>query len=114
MDFDWYQARVARYDLFVKKRPKVGDAAFVSKILGLCGESGEVAEKFKKILRDKQGKLTAADRQEIIKELGDVLWYIATLARYLDTPLSEVAEHNVSKLQTRLEQGKISGDGDNR
>ena len=51
-------------------------ADLMAQILGLAGESGEVMEKFKKLIRDKQGKLTADDRAEIIKELGDVLWYV--------------------------------------
>ena len=46
-------------------------ADLMAQILGLAGESGEVMEKFKKLIRDKQGKLTASDRAEIIKELSN-------------------------------------------
>ena len=66
-------------------------ADLMAQILGLAGESGEVMEKFKKLIRDKQGKLTADDRAEIIKELGDVLWYVTSTAYLLGSSLEEVA-----------------------
>ena len=69
--------------------------------LGLIGESGEVAEKFKKILRDKQGKISETDRQEILKELGDVLWYVNSTAHLLGSSLEEVAKMNNEKLASR-------------
>ena len=50
----------------------------------------------------------------VVKELGDVLWYVATIARYLDTPLSVVAEKNVEKAVSRKQRGKLHGEGDNR
>ncbi|MCA9430302.1 MAG: nucleotide pyrophosphohydrolase, partial [Candidatus Omnitrophica bacterium] len=52
--------------------------------------------------------------EAIIKELGDVLWYVANLAKAYDLPLSEVAESNIDKLQSRADRGKIQGEGDNR
>lgn len=86
----------------------------VDQILGLVGESGEIAEKFKKIIRDKKGKLTDEDKTEIIKELGDVLWYITTIAHLLDSDLETVAKRNNEKLLSRKARGTISGSGDNR
>ena len=82
--------------------------------LGLIGESGEVAEKFKKILRDKQGKISETDRQEILKELGDVLWYVNSTAHLLGSSLEEVAKMNNEKLASRKSRGEIHGSGDNR
>ena len=76
--------------------------------LGLCGESGEVAEKVKKHLRD------GASLDELKKELGDVLWYLASIASDLNISLNDIALTNVEKLQSRMERGKISGSGDNR
>ncbi|MBR5408863.1 nucleoside triphosphate pyrophosphohydrolase family protein [Candidatus Saccharibacteria bacterium] len=88
--------------------------AMMEKVLGLSGEAGEVADKFKKIIRDKGGDLSVEDKEAVVKELGDVLWYIAEISRYLDTPLSEVARKNLEKLYSRLDRNKIAGDGDNR
>lgn len=80
-------------------------------VVGLCSEAGEVADKFKKAIRDNQGVL---DPVETIKELGDCLWYIALLSKTLGFDLSEVANLNLDKLQSRQERDKISGSGDNR
>lgn len=93
--------------------PNVGQN-FVYPTLGLAGEAGEVAEKIKKIIRDKAGVASAEDKTEIKKELGDVLWYISQIASELDLSLEEVAEGNLAKLQSRHKRGKISGSGDNR
>lgn len=80
----------------------------------LNGEAGEVAEVFFKSLRDDAG-IIRSDRQEIlIKELGDVLWYIARIARHLGTTLEEVAEENLDKLLGRKERGKLHGTGHDR
>lgn len=89
-------------------------AQLMAQILGLVGESGEVAEKFKKLLRDKQGKISDEDRQEIIKELGDILWYVNSVAHLLDSSLEEVARLNNQKLASRKQRDEIHGSGDNR
>lgn len=86
----------------------------VDQILGLVGESGEVAEKFKKLIRDKQGKISEEDKLEIIKELGDVLWYITTIAHLMDSDLETVAKRNNEKLLSRMSRSKLTGSGDNR
>lgn len=88
--------------------------AFVEKVLGLAGEAGETADKIKKILRDKDGVIDEHDKLEITKELGDVLWYVASIARYLDVPLEEVAKLNLEKLEGRRQRNLLHGEGDNR
>ena len=88
--------------------------ALMDQVLGLAGESGEVAEKFKKLIRDKNGALNTEDKNEIIKELGDVLWYITTIAHLLNSDLETVAKNNNEKLLSRKERGQIGGAGDNR
>tara|TARA_B100001939_G_C16767750_1_gene541208 strand:- start:479 stop:814 length:336 start_codon:yes stop_codon:yes gene_type:complete len=82
--------------------------------LGLCGECGEVAEKIKKVIRDKNGIFSAEQKQEIKKELGDVLWYMANLSSDLGLNLSDIAAANLRKLKERKKRGTISGSGDNR
>jgi NTP pyrophosphatase (non-canonical NTP hydrolase) len=78
--------------------------------LGLNGEAGEVAEKIKKHFRDGR----PIDRAELIKELGDVLWYTAVLANQLHISLSLLAESNLNKLASRKARGTLQGSGDNR
>lgn len=82
--------------------------------LALCGEAGEVANKVKKVMRDRQGKLFADDVKEIGSELGDVLWYLSVLANRLGITLSDLARENLNKIQSRADRGVISGSGDNR
>jgi len=82
--------------------------------LGLCGESGEVAEKVKKLMRDDFGVLTDERREAIANELGDVLWYLQATAMELGYTLEQIAQINVFKLSTRARRNKISGEGDNR
>ncbi|WFE20232.1 nucleoside triphosphate pyrophosphohydrolase family protein [Solwaraspora sp. WMMD937] len=83
-------------------------------VLGLVGESGEVAEKFKKWVRDHDSDESRLDRADITKELGDVLWYVATLAAYLDLSLNDIATDNLAKLASRQNRGVLGGSGDNR
>lgn len=118
MQFDEYQKIVAKYDCadfrrWQKKRD-LCDGAFVEKILGLSGEAGETADKFKKLIRDKNGVVSEADKMAIAKELGDVLWYVASIARYMDMSLSEVAILNMGKLADRAAKDTLHGSGDNR
>ena len=82
--------------------------------LGLAGEAGEVVEKVKKAMRDDGMIITGSRRQELIKELGDVLWYLAAITDELGTTLEYVALCNIEKLKSRLDRGVISGQGDNR
>jgi len=78
--------------------------------LGLSSESGEVAGKIKKIIRDKS-KLNPND---IGAEIGDVLWYCALLADELKLNLGKIMENNIEKLHSRKARGVIGGSGDNR
>ncbi len=84
--------------------------------IGLCGETGEVAEKVKKWLRDDGGvSEMSAERKELLKkELGDVMWYLAVLAKDLGLSLDEIARHNIEKLHDRKNRGMVHGEGDVR
>ena len=83
-------------------------------VLGLNGEAGEVAEKLKKIVRDRGSVVTDEDKQEMAKELGDVLWYIAVFANDLGVSLDDIANQNLDKLKSRKDRGVLGGSGDNR
>jgi NTP pyrophosphatase (non-canonical NTP hydrolase) len=82
--------------------------------LGLAEEAGEVAGKYAKALRDCSGEIDEKRKAAIVKELGDVMWFVAELATCLEVDLDLVAEMNLQKLASRKERGKINGDGDDR
>jgi len=108
MDFSQYQFRTgltARY-------PQ--DRAIEYLVLGLTSEAGEVAGKYKKIIRDNGGEFTEEHKEALLDELGDVLWYCSELATTLRTNLSAVAARNAAKLESRAQRGKIGGSGDKR
>lgn len=83
-------------------------------VLGLTGEAGEVAEKVKKLIRDRNGLYDDQWVEELKKELGDVLWYLAIIADCFKIKFDDVANTNISKLASRKERNKINGEGDNR
>jgi NTP pyrophosphatase (non-canonical NTP hydrolase) len=93
--------------------PTEGLMSIVYPTLGLAGEAGEVADKIKKVIR-RNGAFTPEVKQEIAKELGDVLWYVAALSRELGFDLEALAQMNLSKLADRKERGVVKGEGDNR
>lgn len=109
MTLDEYQ------DLAMESAVYSEDWAIVYPALKLSGEAGEVSEKVGKRIRDCDGDLTDAEWQDALaKELGDVLWYIAALARDIGWTLEDIAEANLSKLTSRMERGVIGGSGDDR
>jgi NTP pyrophosphatase (non-canonical NTP hydrolase) len=103
-----YQKEAAKTAIYPR------EAAVTYPTLGLCGEAGEVAEKVKKAVRDDGGSVTGSRREEIGKELGDVLWYLSNLAADLGFNLADVAQGNLDKLASRAARGKLQGSGDNR
>lgn len=104
-----YQSRACETAIFPKKQ------AMEYLTLGLAGESGEIANKVKKFIRDGAVKDEyLAKRIEIGYEIGDVLWYCAVLADELEMNLGHIMENNLQKLADRHKRGKIGGSGDNR
>jgi NTP pyrophosphatase (non-canonical NTP hydrolase) len=83
-------------------------------VLGISGESGEIAEKVKKIIRDKDSQISEEDKRELAKEIGDVLWHLAVLSHQLGYSFEAVAQQNLDKLQSRKQRGVLGGSGDNR
>ena len=90
------------------------DRRIIYPTLGLTGEAGEVADKVKKVIRDAHEEFTPEKKLEIVKEIGDVMWYCATLARDLGYELDDVAQMNVDKLRSRMQRNHLTGSGDNR
>ena len=82
--------------------------------LGLTGEAGEVADKVKKLIRDRGGVVDQQFKEDVALELGDVLWYVAQLATELGLSLEQVASANLSKLRSRSQRGTLQGEGDHR
>ena len=93
-----------------KKILTKGQERLVENTLGLVGEAGEVAEKIKKLIRDNNKYAN----EEIMKELGDVVFYATALANIYGRGLQEVLELNIQKLDDRQKRNKLRGSGDNR
>lgn len=119
MDMSTYQKEALKTAIYpevivLDKSDNVTNTGFVYPALGLAGEAGEVAEKCKKIIRDHGGYVSVTDRDLLAKELGDVLWYVAVLAKEFGLDLDLVASMNLEKLASRKERGVIGGSGDER
>ena len=102
--FDYYQGEVNKLML------TTGNKRLMENTLGLVGETGEVAEKIKKHIRDGN----SLDTADMTKELGDALFYLAGLAGHLGIRFSSVASTNLTKLYDRKKRGVLQGSGDNR
>ena len=105
MTFNEYQARAHALAFYPENR------AIEYVALKLAGEAGEVAEKVGKMIRD---GMPDTFHQEIAKELGDVLWYVQEMAGVVGYTLSDVADLNMTKLESRKTRGVLGGSGDNR
>ncbi|MBR5502026.1 MAG: nucleoside triphosphate pyrophosphohydrolase family protein, partial [Oscillospiraceae bacterium] len=68
---------------------------------GLCGEAGEAIDIVKKWMA--QGH--ALNKEQLVKELGDIAWYLAEAATALDMPLEEILQANINKLKQRYPNG---------
>ncbi len=109
MNLDEYQKLARR-----TASPKDKKDELFHLVLGLMGESGEVAEKMKKIIRDYGSDFSKLDMDDFKKELGDILWYVAIMADYFDISLEEIGSKNIDKLASRQARGTLTGSGDNR
>lgn len=81
----------------------------VAAVMGLTSEAGEVAGKFMKARRDFEFSTTA-----VALELGDVLWNLSAIASDIGFSLSQIAQMNLNKLDSRQKRGTIHGSGDYR
>jgi NTP pyrophosphatase (non-canonical NTP hydrolase) len=136
MDFNEYQKKARETAIYPDKGSNL-----IYPALKLAGEAGEVAEKIGKLMRDRGYKPGAAPwtltpyyepcpitftegdlpsqvvieiEEDLIKELGDVLWYIAALASEMNLSLGWIARKNLEKLADRAKRNVLGGSGDNR
>lgn len=118
MNFSEYQKKAhktAQYPkISIEDNEWLHDASYLYCCLGLSGETGEVLEKIKKIVRNQKGIFLPEDLQEIRKELGDVLWYVSEIAYELGLDLNLIAKENIKKLSSRAKRNVIKSSGDNR
>lgn len=110
MTFDEYQKQ-APSTLISHPDPLMDKTIMV---LGISGEASEIAEKWKKIVAYREGKITGEDKQELGKEIGDVLWYLTVFADMLGLSMDDIAKMNAEKLASRKARGVQKGKGDNR
>jgi NTP pyrophosphatase (non-canonical NTP hydrolase) len=104
MELDDYQASAFKY--------RVETSPPEERVLGLLEEAGEVAGVFKRLLRGDYSHDVATSK--LHKELGDVLWYLSQIAVDNGWRLTEIAEANLEKLESRNLRNLIIGSGDNR
>lgn len=113
MEFNEYQKKSRKTAVY----PGVGDnMQYLG--LGIADEAGEVAGKISKLMRDHNitsvHDLTDELRTELVKEMGDVLWYVANLSTEIGVDLNDLAEKNIEKLYSRMDRDTLHGNGDNR
>ena len=109
MELNDYQKLAMKTAVFPKRD------GYVYTALGLAGEAGEIANKVKKFIRDGYSKEELPGKiNDLRDELGDVLWYVASMAEVLETTLEQVAKSNIHKLAERQVKGTIKGSGDKR
>jgi len=111
MNFKEYQKEQMKLAIYPRE-DWVAKFAYVA--LGLIGEAGEVSEKIKKGIRKNDFDYVLKNKEELAKELGDVLWYVSALSFELGYDLEEIANINIEKLKDRDSRNVINGEGDNR
>jgi NTP pyrophosphatase (non-canonical NTP hydrolase) len=102
-DINEYQRRARHYAL-----PNARDDYYL--LTGIQGEVGELSSLFAKAYRDEK----PLDEGNVKKELGDILWFVAGMASYYGWDLSDIADSNIRKLESRKVRGVLTGSGDNR
>ena len=113
MEFNEYQRECRKTDVGTSAQDCL-EPGWLYYALGIAGETGELMEKIKKLFRDKDGVIDFEFKEAVIKEMGDVQWYMARLADWFGIDFDVVAVANVEKLQSRKKRNKLHGDGDDR
>jgi NTP pyrophosphatase (non-canonical NTP hydrolase) len=110
MELEEYQEGAAETAIFPNELPEFIEVGQVYTVLGEAGETGEVAEKLKKAIREDD----EAYIEEMRAEIGDTIWYLSQVCEEFDWELENIAEENLEKLSDRKERGQLTGEGDNR
>ena len=113
MDFNEYQRECRKTDVGTAAQDCL-EPGWLYYALGMAGETGELMEKIKKLFRDKNGVIDFEFKEAVVKEMGDVQWYMARLADQFEIDFESVAITNVKKLASRKVRNKIHGSGDER
>ncbi len=109
MNFDEYQTQTESTAIYPS------DKALEYLSLGVASESGEIAGKVKKLIRDGYSKVSKEEwEKNLASEIGDVLWYLARLSDELGFSLEEIAQENMDKLLDRKNRNVLKGSGDHR
>jgi NTP pyrophosphatase (non-canonical NTP hydrolase) len=108
MHLNEYQAESAKTAIYDPERGLTYTA------LGVAGEAGEVADLVKKSIRDDNNAVSPERKDKLELELGDVMWYVANLAREIGSDLETIGQRNIEKLRKRQEEDKLKGSGDYR
>jgi NTP pyrophosphatase (non-canonical NTP hydrolase) len=120
MTFEEYEEAASKTAIYPGRGSEIG-LVYVG--LKMNGEAGEFAEhlgkaqrddNFTQVVGDSRVSLTEDRRDLLIKEVGDVLWYLSAAAHDLGTSLSEIAQINIEKLRDRANRNALQGSGDNR
>lgn len=102
MTLDEYQRAAA-----ISMQPECRNLSYLG--LGLAGETGEVCDKLKRLIRG-DGVIDDA----LLYEISDCLWYLSQIADILKVPFNQIGEMNIQKLKERMAQNTIKGKGDKR
>ena len=102
MTLDEYQRKAA-----ISMQPECRNINYLA--LGIAGEAGEICDKIKRIIRG-DGQID----DDLLYEIGDLLWYLSQLGDFLKVPLSKIAKMNLKKLSDRMAKNTIKGKGDKR
>jgi len=100
MDFNQFQVLAKKTD----QRESTEGVESLIPLLGLIGEIGSVTSEYKKRIRD--GKDYKDYKQKLSEEIGDVLWYVATICSDMNIDLDEAAKNNISKTKERWDHLK--------
>jgi len=113
MNFNEYQKECRKTDVGTAAQDCL-EPGWLYYTMGIAGETGELMEKIKKLFRDNNGIIDNDFKSALIKEMGDVQWYMARLADQFDIDFEVIFRTNVKKLQSRKKRNKLHGDGDDR
>lgn len=105
-----YQDSASETAIFPDELPEFLSTGQVYTVLGEAGETGEIAEKLKKAIREDDPEYI----EEMRAEVGDVLWYLSQICEEFDWELGTIADENLAKLQDRQERDQLTGTGDDR